>query len=401
MAEPPDISESSTALAQAEEAPSLLNDNPDFALLNTKDEYTRYFTLLERVWRALMQTYELQKSDKTYEAGVVQKYLARLLYTVDTLRMKYTHSPADQRMLWVDLDDSGLPNAQEISTLSVDLLHRRERLRELPAEAMSKQLTLDYIFKYQEEPVNFLWQLAARHYLKMLEEDKLFLPFMLEPDDIQKQKGSRKDMRTYLASWACYDYKTSRPYIHIMSFDQNNEAVPLEHRKANHLKLLELIRAEGSRVPDVGILAMAIDDALEPIHPKILKRIGLGPLYTPLLLNQDGLKLDDKHQAMADLLNTYGEETDFILSVTDEIVFSKSQRVTTSVFSPNGRVREIFHIPENDSESYARRASVIHKQVLMPHVLAQHLSDDILERVPDLQGARVLTYDSSGAVHGT
>ena len=303
-------------------------------------------------------------------------------------------------MLWIDLGDSGLPNAQEISTVSVDLLHKESRLRNLPAEPMLKQLILDYMFKYHEEPIDFLWQLAERTYLDMLKESKLFLPFMLEEDNIQKQASTRKDMRTYLASWACYDFKTSRPYIHVMSFDQNNEAIPLEHRKANHLQLLELIRAEGSRVPDVGILAMAVDDALESIHPKILKRIGLGPLYTPLLLNQEGAELDDKHQAMADMFDQYGEEDDFIFTMTDEIIFSKSQRVTTSMFSPNGRVREIFHIPETDPESYARRASVIHKHVLMPHHLAQHLDKKIVERVPELQGARVLTYDASGAVHG-
>ena len=158
----------------------------------------------------------------------MRNYLERLLYTVDTLRMKYTHGPAEQRMLWVDLADSGLPNAQEITTVSVDLLHRESRLRNLPAEAMIKQLILDYMFKYHEEPVDFLWQLAERNYLDMLDEYKLFLPFVLEEDNIQKQDSTRQDMRTYLASWACYDFKTSRPYIHVMSFDQNNEVFPLE-----------------------------------------------------------------------------------------------------------------------------------------------------------------------------
>ena len=76
---------------------SLIGNSPDFTLLRSKDEYTRYFTLLERVWRALMQSYELSESENTYEAGVVHGYLERLLYTVNTLRMKYTHSPADQR----------------------------------------------------------------------------------------------------------------------------------------------------------------------------------------------------------------------------------------------------------------------------------------------------------------
>ena len=36
-------------------------NGPDFTFLSSKDDYTRYFTLLERVWRALMQSYELRR----------------------------------------------------------------------------------------------------------------------------------------------------------------------------------------------------------------------------------------------------------------------------------------------------------------------------------------------------
>lgn len=380
------------------EQPSPIHDNPDFALL-PNDDYTRYFRLLARVFDLLAGSYRVDESENSYEAGVVKAYLARLLYTAQTLRVKYTHSPAHARLLWVDLTDSGFPNAQEISALSVDLLHREERLRDLPAESMLKELTLDYMFKYLEEPVDFLWQLAERSYLAMLDESKLFMPFMLEPASIVKQPATRKDMRTYLASWACYDFKTNRPYVHVMTFEQNNEADPLEHRKLNHAQLLEVIQAEGSRVPDVGILAMAIDDALEPIHPKILKRIGFGPLYTPLLLEQEGVVLNESQAAILDLLKSYGTEDDFVVFMIDEIVFSRRQSVTNSLFASGGRVRELFHIPESDPESYARRASVVHRSVLLPHALAQHL-DEVTARVPELENARVLSYDASGSVHG-
>ena len=376
-----------------------LHHDPDFSLL-AADDYTRYFALLGRVWESLMSSYRLVDSENTYEAATLRSYLERLHYTVETLRMKYTHSPAGQRLLWVDLSNSGFPNAQEISTLGVDLLQRDDRLRELPPESLLKTMTLDYLFKYSEEPVDFLWQLAERSYLEMLDEAKLFLPFMLSEDSIVKQPVTRRDMRTYLSSWACYDYATNRPYIHIMTFDQNNEATPLEQKQANHLQLLEVIRAEGGRVPDVGILAMALDDALETIHPKILKRIGLGPLYTPLLLEQEGVEFDESHRALLDLLKTYGRPDDFVLFITDEIVFSKRQRLTHSIFAPQGRVRELFHIPESDPESYARRASVVHHQVLMPHAVAQHLDDEVRARVPAFDNAKLLTYDANGTVHG-
>jgi hypothetical protein len=167
----------------------------------------------------------------------------------------------------------------------------------------------------------------------------------------------------------------------------------------NHLHLLEVIEMEGARVPDVGIVAMAIDDGLETVHPKVLKRIGFGPLYTPLLLRRHPAP-GDRERALLELFERHGNEDDVILSITDEIVFSKRQQVTKPLFSPSSRVREIFHIPESDPESYRRRASVVHKHVLLPHALAQHIGDDLSEQVPEFRNARLLTYDARGAIHG-
>ena len=166
-------------------------------------------------------------------------------------------------------------------------------------------------------------------------------------------------------SWGSYDFKTNRPYIHLMTFDQDTEAEPLTNKGANHLQLLEVLQAEGSRVPDIGVLALAIDDALETIHPKIVKRICFGPLFSELLLEQE-VDYDEKHLALKGLLADYAKPDDFVMFITHEVVFSKRQRVTQNIFAPNGKVREIFHLPDDDPETYARRASVVQKYALVP-----------------------------------
>ena len=380
------------------DAPSSFHDNPDFSLLEGSDEYTKYFNLLSSGYAMLQQMYTLAGSNESSEAQIVSVYLNRLLYTVEALRMKYTHMPSHQRLLWVDLSDSGFPNAQDISMVGVDLLHRDKRLRELPSAEMLKSLLLDYMFEQQDDSPELLWQLSERSYLAMLKEENLFLPFNLGDSDL-RQVPSEKGKRTYLLTWGCYDFKTNRPYIHLMTFDQTPEDEPLQNKGANHLQLLELVQAEGSRVPDVGILAIAIDDALESIHPKIIKRIGIGPLYAPLLLDEN-TDYDDKHLAMKELMDGWAGEGDMVMTMTHEIVFSKRQEVSTSIFKANGRVREVFHLPDDDPEVFARRASVVHKHVLMPHSVAQHLSEDIVARVPELQNARVMTYDAKGNVYG-
>jgi hypothetical protein len=153
-----------------------------------------------------------------------------------------------------------------------------------------------------------------------------------------------------------------------MTFDQDAGEEPLEQKGAAYAKLLEVLRAEGSRAPDVGILALAIDDALDPIHPKILKRLCIGPLYAPMLLERHPPDPDDPAAAvLGPLIQRHGRRPDdFVLELRDEIVFSKAQQVTRSLLAPRGKVREIFAITETDPECYARRASVIHHHVLLP-----------------------------------
>ena len=390
-----------TAPAESFTPPSTGYVDPDFAMLRGSDEYTRYFNLQARAWKTLMKCYRLGRSEDTYEAHRVEEYLERLLATIRALRMKYTHNPAYRRMLWVDLTESGFPNAQEIGALSTALLHREERLRELPTAALLRELMLDHMFRAKTEPEDLLWQMAERTFLEMLDEKGLFLSFVTAAEDLDSPTSTVNDgLRHYRCSWGCYDYRTNRPYLHVMTFDQDMDEEPLE-QGPNHRKLLDVLQSEGTRTPDVAILGMTIDRAIDPIHPKILKRISLGPLYAKMLLDQPAPEeLDDKHRALRELLETGGGEDDFILFVTDEIAISKRQDVSRTIFSPQGKVREIFLIPETDPECYRRRASVIHKQVIMPHAVAQHLDKEFRRRIPELEGARLLTYDLRGEVHG-
>jgi hypothetical protein len=375
-----------------------MRDTPDFALLEGSDDYTRYFNILTKCWTLLLKLYEGRGSADTYEARVIQSTLERLLFTVKALRMKYSYSPADRRLLWIDLSESGFPNAQDMGNLSVDLIKRQERLRDVMPMSILRQIALDHMMKEKTEPLDTLWELAERSYLEMLDDTKIFLPFNMFAEDIAIRPAKDKKFRSYSCAWSCYDFKTNRPYIHLLTFDQDKEEKPLEQGKPNALKLLDVLQAEGSRVPDVGILAMAIDNALEPIHPKILKRIGLGPLYTSLLLQEELEQQTDeaktKQKVLLELLANHAEPDDVILCFTDEIVFSKEQRITRT-----SHVREVFYIPDDDPESYARRASVIHKYVLLPHSVSQHLTPDVMGQVPELQNAQLLTYDNRGAIY--
>ena len=374
--------------------------NPNFATLGGRDEYRRYFDLLSTVIQRLRACYRAQDQGGTYEAGIVPGFMEKLLATIGLLRVKYTYAPADTRPLWIDLTESGFPNAMELSHMQQDLARRKERLLELAVPIALKRAVLDGLFQDLTDPPELLAQLSERSYFDLLDETKLFLPFVL--GDLTLRTTDAK-FRSYVVSWACYDFETNRPYVHVMTFDQDAGEEPLHAQGPGYTRFLEVLRAEGSRAPDVGILALAIDDALDPIHPKILKRLCIGPLYTPLLLAQRPAGDADAPSLFATLLQQHGRRPDdFVLQLCDEIVFSKAQQVSRSLLSPRGKVREIFAITETDPECYARRASVVHHNVVLPHDLLQHVGPAILAAAPVLRRCRKITYDEAGAmvIHG-
>ena len=376
------------------------NSDNHFATLKGGDEYALYFQQLASVFSRLLACYRTESDAESYEVEVVTNSLTRLLSTVQGLRMKYTYSPSMDRSLWVDLTDSGFPNSAEISNISTDFLSKKTRLQELPPAALLKPAILNHLLIHKEDPIELLWQMSERTYLESLDPQNLFLTFNQGPI-LARTGNTNPNARSYVVSWSCYDFQTNRPYIHLMTFDQDVNKQPFEEGGMVLHELHEVIRAEGSRAPDVQMLAMRIDDAIESIHPKILKRICIGPLYSRLLLEgREPTSSDPCELTLRDLLLRYARKLDdFVLFFTYDIIISARQQITRSLFAPGGRVREIFNIPVADPECYERRASVVHHQVLLPHFLLQHVDGAAEEAIPELRVGKKMAYNEKGEVY--
>jgi len=358
---------------------------PDCAVLTARDEYAQYFNHLCTVFTRMLSCYG-DNHNGGYEQISIRIYLNKLLYSIQALRKKYTYNPAGS--LKIDLTDSGFPNFLEMSYLATDLMNRQDRLIALPPPTMLKGAILDHLFRHKEDPKDLLWQMSEREYFQMLDPDKLFLPFT--PGKLELLSED-KLTRSYLYSWGCYDFKSNRPYFHILTFEQDKSADPLHWKGVNFHQFVEIVKAEGSRVPDVGLLALAIDNDLEPIHPKVLKRICIGPLHSRLTcVESDGL---------CNVLSQHARnQDDFILLAKDEVVFSvRQQELAAGAFSAR-RVREIYYLPESDLELYEAKASTIHHYMLLPHSVLQHMESAGVAK--QYEKYRKLSFDARGNVHG-
>ncbi len=368
---------------------------PDIVLLASQDEYAKYYNLMTVVLSRLVAWHRKLASQGQYEAGVIEQFVERLLYTIRVLRMKYTYSV--EHGLKVDLTDSGFPAAMEIMHLETDLARKEEVLRALPPASFLKLSMLDTLLKERVEPRELLWQMSQRAYMTMLDPDKVFLTF--SPGKLE-QRGQDVNERQYVFSWGCYDFQKSRPYVHVMTFTQDRSSDPLHLEGPTYAHFMQVVKHEGSRAPDLAILAASIDDALEDIHPKVIKRVCIGPMFSRSVVHGSEVTTDPLYRSLAELLYQQSKADDeFLLAFKEEVVFSREQQVTKKLFA-SSRVREIFHIPVDDPECYQSRASVVHRSVILSHALLQHIDGLGDSALPGFEKFGKITYSADGGLYG-
>jgi hypothetical protein len=134
--------------------------------------------------------------------------MEKLLATIGLLRVKYTYAPADTRPLWIDLTESGFPNAMELSHVQQDLARRKERLLELAVPIALKRAVLDGLFQDLTDPPELLAQLSERTYFDLLDETALPAVRAGRPHGALDRRRDASQLRI---SWACYDFETNRP----------------------------------------------------------------------------------------------------------------------------------------------------------------------------------------------
>ena len=360
-------------------------DAGNFAILKDARDYFLYFSQLRLVIECLNKCFWQKPNAGALTDNGVSLVLEKLAYTMGALRMKYGFSR--DKKLRIDMTDSGFPNALEFSQILTDLALRETRLAEPPTSQVLKQEMLDLMFESLEEPAELMEKMGERAYFKLLERDKLFLPFT---SGLLKKKACHEHVRNYLFEWACFDFATNRPAVHLLHFEQDMDSEPLDDPDSNaYRRFEEVISAEGSRTPPLGILAIGIDNTLEDIHPKLLRRITFGPITTRQF------SADPKD--IAEILGKYSRnEQDFVLFGDEETVFSVDQKIQRGFFS-SGKPREVFHLPVSDTECFERKVSKIDHFMVLPHPVLQHM--DFSEEFKRYRRFKKIAYDEKGGVY--
>lgn len=369
----------------------------DLVALEQREEHVKYMTKTLTAFKAVEQIYALKKErdqEAVTEHDIILAFLGKLSSTFDLLRLKYLFHPSDR--LKIDKSDSGFVNFYEITQLESDLSRQDEQAPEDKGQELKEQI-LSSLLEQRKEPEKLLARMADTVYRRGLIREDLFL-FFNEGHLLPLKTGSRKKRR-YLYYWACYDKRSNRPYIYLLDFKQDREEPALHEHQETFERFMEVIRSEGARAPAVGIVAMAIDQRLESVHPKMLKRICIGPIYSQSF----SVNLPEETEQ---LFAAGDEGRKFVFHLTEQFVFSagqtviKDQQALGSILTGE-RVRERFYIPKpTDVDEYsvyneleAQKASLIRKTAIMPYKLHQHVHDFY-------KGYKIISFSKDGIING-
>lgn len=359
----------------------------DYISLPSEDDYADYYNRLNRIFLVLNRWCELLTQNGSEEGKILDWASGAFQRSVELLRQRQLFHP--DHTLKLDLNASGFPHAHAIDQLGAERLGLEEELRQMPSLERLKQHALDVLMTSAENPMEELGLIARREYLEALRGSDFLGRFTFGGIASRGQTQRRKH---YFAYWACYDRARNLPCVYTLLFDYTGGGNLLDVTNEERRQLIEMIGAEGGRIPPLAVLAISLDEHSDLIHPKVMKRTTLGPLLLPRFT------FDNDELAVA--LKALGGSRDFCLHLRTETVLSSNEVVKEKGgwWRPD-KIRQVFHIPATDLECAEARVTQLHNYLLLPHAVQQHILDSSPELRETLREYHLYAFDERNYVN--
>jgi hypothetical protein len=334
-----------------------------------------YFGQLRRAVAGLLRAIEDETPIANAERHAVAAFVARLLRTLECLALRH-HFPKEGAELRIDATDSGFVHWSELLTLAADCERREALLGEIPSRDELLRAMLDQIVKHAVHPRELQATLMRRIYLERLTPDCVFQPFLAGTPE---RVGAAEDEGGWLWSFATYDRTLNRPFLHLVYFAWQGRALAEDRDAFEELRAA----AERTAAGRASLLALAtrLDEEIPRLRPRIVKRLVLGPFWSPLFTAGEG--------PLGALLAAEREREPFALRWESETLISERESRVGAGWLSKGRLRQVFWLsPAVDLAS--RGVSQLERFVVLPHWLAQRIESERL-----LADHRLVTLDET------
>jgi hypothetical protein len=278
----------------------------------------RYFAKFDLITAHLARVageLEVEGRLSRLEVRVLGRHLAALARTFRALSWKYlmTGRAEGAPRLTFDRHESGFPVAQELMVMAVDAAQAGKHLKGMASEAELKDRMIRQIVGELAIPTELQFALTQRLYNEALaagsEEQPLFWA-RNDPDAVflAEEDGRRR----FLVHWAVYDSQVNLPVVYLLDLeDTGRRALPADDRRWPAVQ--QHLAAQSLGGLKLLTIAQGFDKDFATLHPKRLRRIHLGPMYSHSFTLQSG----PISEVLAKAVAPEGEDWAFVWTVED------------------------------------------------------------------------------------
>ncbi len=352
----------------------------------------RYFAKFDRILDHLDQVAGLAAGRDRLgevELNVIRQYLQALSGTFEALSNKYLMagrvSTLLPKALDIDVTDSGFPVYSELLQMANDALQVDHHLGNLAPAAELKKDMIRHILNEHSVPIKLQFALSQRLYYERLAGRSLF---WAQNDPQVVWLGTKDDgRRRYVVHWASYDSQVNIPTIYFMLLDDTGKsALPRDERRWPQVQ--SHLMAQAVSALKMVTIAGGFDRDFDDLHPKLFRRIHVGPMYSHTFTHQNG----PLGGILADANG--GAGNDWALAWTVETLMS--ERVATEKKGFFGKVeREIFKLDHFGKSDGDTGASDVRRALILPQRPYQVLEE---RNPPGFRGVRKYVVSEGGQI---
>lgn len=252
----------------------------------------RYFAKFDRITAHLARVagvMELERSLSKLDVEILGRYIAALDASFHALSMKHLMTGRETGVshppLQFDAHESGFPVFRELLTMANDAQQAERHLANMPDASTYKTEMVRTIVGSLSAPTRLQFSLSQRLYYEALVQGGLFWA-QNDPDFAWIENIDEK-RRRYLLHWATYDSQVNLPTIYLMEIeDSGRRGLPKDERRWPEAQAH--LMAQSVAGLKLLTIAQGFDRDFDDLHPKRLRRIHIGPMYSSAFTRQTG-----------------------------------------------------------------------------------------------------------------
>jgi len=275
------------------------------------------------------------------ELAIIEDYLGRLSKTFNALSHKHMFAGRDTgaraQPIEIDRRESGFPIYAELLMMATDALQVGKHLNAMSSVETLKAEMVRHILGEAMPPTRLQYTMSQRLYYEALDRGGMFLP-QNDPEALWLGKVG-EDRRRYLVHRATYDSQMNIPTIYLMILEDTGR-VPLLKDERRWPAVQAHLMAQSVGSLKMVTIGQGFDIDFDDLHPKFVRRIHVGPMYSHAFTTQTGPLRD----VLAEASGAVG--LDWALTWTVETLLSGDVREEKSGWFSTVE-REIFRLDKD------------------------------------------------------